>query len=61
MTKLNGVVQVLRSILTTTYDALRREEMHFSKTYTQLLITLPPELRNNAFEYRKVRPDTESP
>lgn len=29
--------------------------MHFSKTYTQLLSTLPPELRNNALEYRKVR------
>ncbi|KAH0828577.1 hypothetical protein J3R83DRAFT_2848 [Lanmaoa asiatica] len=29
--------------------------MHFSKTYTQLLITLPPELRNNAFEYRKLK------
>ncbi|KAG8221619.1 hypothetical protein J3R82DRAFT_1896 [Butyriboletus roseoflavus] len=44
-----------RSILTTTYDALRREEMHFSKTYTQLLITLPPDIRNNAFEYRKLK------
>ncbi|KAF8128422.1 hypothetical protein EV363DRAFT_1340689, partial [Boletus edulis] len=27
--------------------------MHFSKTYAQLLLTLPPEFRNNAFEYRK--------
>ena len=29
--------------------------MHFSKTYAQLLVTLPPEFRNDAFEYRKVR------
>ena len=29
--------------------------MHFSKTYAHLLSTLPPELRDNPFEYRKVR------
>ncbi|KAI0045929.1 hypothetical protein FA95DRAFT_1520893 [Auriscalpium vulgare] len=29
--------------------------MHFSKTYTQLLQTLPPELRDNAIEYRKLK------
>lgn len=29
--------------------------MHFSKTYTQLLLSLPPELRENAIEYRQVR------
>ncbi|KAI9570914.1 hypothetical protein HD554DRAFT_2203701 [Boletus coccyginus] len=29
--------------------------MHFAKTYTQLLVTLPPEFRNNAFEYRKLK------
>ncbi|KAG6376690.1 hypothetical protein JVT61DRAFT_1705 [Boletus reticuloceps] len=29
--------------------------MHFSKTYAQLLLTLPPEFRNNAFEYRKLK------
>ena len=28
--------------------------MHFSKTYTQLLLTLPPDLRENAIEYRQV-------
>lgn len=28
--------------------------MHFSKAFTQLLLTLPPELRDNAIEYRKV-------
>jgi hypothetical protein len=28
--------------------------MHFSKTYTELLLTLPPDLRNNAIEYRQV-------
>ncbi len=29
--------------------------MHFSKTYTALLLSLPPELRNNAIEYRKLK------
>jgi hypothetical protein len=29
--------------------------MHFSKTYTELLHSLPPELRNNAIEYRKLK------
>ncbi|PPQ72204.1 hypothetical protein CVT24_002361 [Panaeolus cyanescens] len=29
--------------------------MHFSKTYTQLLESLPPELRDNAIQYRQVR------
>ncbi|GJJ14953.1 hypothetical protein Clacol_009223 [Clathrus columnatus] len=29
--------------------------MHFSKTYTQLLLTLPEELRNNAIEYRRLK------
>ncbi|KAF9218599.1 hypothetical protein BS17DRAFT_762140 [Gyrodon lividus] len=29
--------------------------MHFSKTYTQLLLTLPPELRDNAIEYRRLK------
>lgn len=29
--------------------------MHFSKTYTELLLSLPPELRNNAIEYRKLK------
>lgn len=29
--------------------------MHFSKTYTQLLLSLPPELRDNAIEYRKLK------
>jgi hypothetical protein len=28
--------------------------MHFSKTYTQVLEGLPPELRNNAIQYRQV-------
>lgn len=28
--------------------------MHFSKTYAQLLLTLPPELQQNAIEYRQV-------
>ncbi|KAI0056140.1 hypothetical protein BV25DRAFT_1995787 [Artomyces pyxidatus] len=28
--------------------------MHFAKTYADLLLTLPPELRDNAIEYRKV-------
>lgn len=28
--------------------------MHFSKTYSQLLLTLPPELRENAIQYRQV-------
>ncbi|KAF8548629.1 hypothetical protein OG21DRAFT_705547 [Imleria badia] len=28
--------------------------MHFAKVYTQLLVTLPPELRRNAFEYCKL-------
>ncbi|KIP08754.1 hypothetical protein PHLGIDRAFT_117001 [Phlebiopsis gigantea 11061_1 CR5-6] len=29
--------------------------MHFAKTYTQLLLSLPPELRENAIEYRKLK------
>ena len=29
--------------------------MHFSKTYSQLLEALPPELRDNAIQYRQVR------
>ncbi|THH10374.1 hypothetical protein EW146_g8389 [Bondarzewia mesenterica] len=29
--------------------------MHYSKTYDQLLLTLPPELRDNAIEYRKLK------
>ena len=29
--------------------------MHFSKTYQQLLLTLPPELRDSAIEYRKLK------
>ncbi|GLB41102.1 putative SPX domain containing protein [Lyophyllum shimeji] len=29
--------------------------MHFSKTYAQLLLTLPPELRENAIEYRQLK------
>jgi len=28
--------------------------MHFAKTYTQLLLSLPPELRENAIQYRQV-------
>ncbi len=28
--------------------------MHFSKTYSQLLLTLPQELQDNAIEYRQV-------
>lgn len=34
--------------------------MHYSKTYDQLLLTLPPELRDNAIEYRKVKVPTTS-
>ena len=30
--------------------------MHFSKTYTQLLLSLPQELKENAIEYRQVCP-----
>ncbi|KAI5116690.1 hypothetical protein M0805_007511 [Coniferiporia weirii] len=29
--------------------------MHFSKTYSQLLLTLPPELQQNAIEYRQLK------
>ncbi|KAJ3717986.1 SPX domain-containing protein [Lentinula raphanica] len=29
--------------------------MHFSKTYTQLLLDLPPELRENAIQYRQLK------
>ncbi|OBZ77302.1 Transcriptional regulator of yeast-form-adherence 3 [Grifola frondosa] len=29
--------------------------MHFSKTYSQLLLTLPPELRESAIEYRQLK------
>ncbi|KZP27710.1 hypothetical protein FIBSPDRAFT_917852 [Athelia psychrophila] len=29
--------------------------MHFSKTYTQLLLSLPPELREHAIEYRQLK------
>lgn len=29
--------------------------MHFSKTYQQLLLTLPPQLRDSAIEYRKLK------
>ncbi|PPQ82687.1 hypothetical protein CVT25_009417 [Psilocybe cyanescens] len=29
--------------------------MHFSKTYAQLLLSLPPELRDNAIEYRQLK------
>ncbi|KIJ14853.1 hypothetical protein PAXINDRAFT_169528 [Paxillus involutus ATCC 200175] len=29
--------------------------MHFSKTYIQLLLSLPPELRDNAVEYRQLK------
>ena len=28
--------------------------MHFSKTYAQILQELPPELRENAIQYRQV-------
>ena len=30
--------------------------MHFSKYYTQLLLSLPPELRENAISYRQASP-----
>jgi len=29
--------------------------MHFSKTYAQILLTLPPELRDNAISYRQLK------
>jgi hypothetical protein len=29
--------------------------MHFSKTYSQLLLTLPPDLRDNAIQYRQLK------
>ncbi|TBU21396.1 SPX domain-containing protein [Dichomitus squalens] len=29
--------------------------MHFSKTYTQLLLTLPPDLRESAIQYRQLK------
>ena len=29
--------------------------MHFSKTYSQLLLTLPPDLREKAIEYRQLK------
>lgn len=29
--------------------------MHFSKTYAQLLLSLPPDLRDNAIEYRQLK------
>ncbi|KIM43658.1 hypothetical protein M413DRAFT_443563 [Hebeloma cylindrosporum] len=29
--------------------------MHFSKTYTQLLLSLPPDLRENAMDYRQLK------
>ncbi|KAF8154620.1 hypothetical protein B0H34DRAFT_660898 [Crassisporium funariophilum] len=29
--------------------------MHFSKTYAQLLLSLPPELRDNAIQYRQLK------
>ncbi|KAG1727487.1 uncharacterized protein EDB91DRAFT_1164044, partial [Suillus paluster] len=29
--------------------------MHFSKTYSQLLLTLPPELRDNAIQYHQLK------
>ncbi|KAF8634688.1 hypothetical protein AX17_004125 [Amanita inopinata Kibby_2008] len=29
--------------------------MHFSKTYSQILLTLPPELRENAIQYRQLK------
>ncbi|EPQ51605.1 hypothetical protein GLOTRDRAFT_140984 [Gloeophyllum trabeum ATCC 11539] len=29
--------------------------MHFSKTYTELLLSLPPELRENAIQYRQLK------
>ncbi|KAL0958879.1 hypothetical protein HGRIS_014194 [Hohenbuehelia grisea] len=29
--------------------------MHFSKTYSQILLTLPPELRDNAIQYRQLK------
>ena len=29
--------------------------MHFSKTYSQLLLTLPPDLRERAIEYRQLK------
>ena len=29
--------------------------MHFSKTYAQLLLTLPPELRESAIQYRQLK------
>lgn len=31
------------------------QTMHYSKTYASLLLTLPPELRDNAIQYREVR------
>lgn len=34
---------------------LRPTAMHFSKTYSQLLLTLPPELRDSAIQYRQLK------
>ncbi len=34
---------------------LPRPRMHFSKTYAQLLLTLPPELRESAIQYRQLK------
>ena len=33
----------------------RSARMHFSKTYAQLLLTLPPELRESAVQYRQLK------
>ncbi|KAI0700651.1 SPX domain-containing protein [Cerioporus squamosus] len=33
----------------------RTRPMHFSKTYAQLLLTLPPELRESAIQYRQLK------
>lgn len=32
-----------------------RRTMHFSKTYAQLLLTLPPDLRESAIQYRQLK------
>lgn len=41
--------------MTFRFERLVLFAMHFSKTYSQLLLSLPPELRENAIEYRRLK------
>jgi len=37
---------------------IREVVMHFSKSYAQILLSLPPKLRENAISYRQASPQS---